>query len=312
MSKGGLRIPARALMGPLLPRLRIAGPSLTSMIDQLTLTVHGRRVALLYAGRPPAPAGAAGPPVLVLLHAFPLDSRMWDPQLSVPPPGWAVLAPDFQGFGGSALDPWAETAPSIDDYAADVLTVLDDLGAARAVFAGLSMGGYVAFALLRRAPGRVAGLVLAATRAAADDAGARAGRAATLATLGRDGIGAIAAAMLPRLLAPPTLAGRPDLAARVTFILESADPRAVDAAVRRLRDRPDSSSLLPGIACPTLVVVGGDDVLTPPGEVEAMAARIPGARFELIAGAGHLVNLESPDAFSAALARFCARFPAPE
>ena len=278
------------------------------MVDQLTFTVQGRRIGVLAAGtaRPLLRAAPPRAPVLVFLHAYPLHAGMWEPQLASAPASWIVLAPDFRGFGGSDLGPHVPTAPSIDDYAQDVLAVLDQLEIAKAVFAGLSLGGYVAFSILRRAPTRVAGLVLADTRAEADGVEARAGRAVTLAALERGGAAEAIGAMLPKLLAPATLAERSTIVAGVRAILEAADPRAMTDATLRLRDRPDSSPLLASIRCPVLVVGGAEDTLTPADEMRGLAGRIPGARFAVIEGAGHLASLEQPQSFNAELARFLA------
>ena len=279
------------------------------MIDRLTFSVQGRRVGVLVGAagvRPPIRAVPPGTPVLVLLHAFPLHAGMWEPQLAGAPSGWIVLAPDFRGFGRSDLGRRGPSAPSIDDYADDVLALLDQLEISEAVFAGLSMGGYVAFSLFRCAPARVAGLVLADTRAEADGAEARAGRAATLARLERGDVTGVVGAMLPKLLSPATLAGRPEILARVRAILEAADPRAMVEATTRLRDRPDSSPLLALIRCPVTVVGGAEDALTPAEEIRGLAARIPGARLALIEGAGHLASVEQPQAFNAELARLLA------
>jgi 3-oxoadipate enol-lactonase len=278
------------------------------MVDQLTFTVQGRRVSVLAAGaaRPSTRAFASPTPVLVFLHAFPLHAGMWEPQLAGAPTGWTVLAPDLRGFGGSDLGPRVPSAPSIDDYAHDVLAVLDQLEIAEAVFAGLSLGGYVAFAILRCAPARVAGLVLADTRAEADGVQARAGRAVTLATLERGGAAEVIAAMLPKLLAPKTLTERAEEVTRVRTMLEAADPLAMTDATLRLRDRPDRSPLLASIRCPVLVMGGAEDVLTPVDEMRGLAARVPGARFAVIEGAGHLASLEQPQSFNAELTRFLA------
>ena len=110
----------------------------------------------------------AGWPVL-LIHAFPLNAEMWRPQLDQVPDGWRFIAPDLRGFGGSR--PSGAPVASLDDYAADLEVLLDHLKIDEAVMGGLSMGGYVTFALFRRAPDRFTGMLLADTRSQADTAG---------------------------------------------------------------------------------------------------------------------------------------------
>src|SRR5919109_364305 len=154
--------------------------------------VDGRHVAYIEAGAP-------GGRVLVLLHAFPLAADMWRAQIDAVPPGWRLIAPDFAGLGRS--DDRPDEPPLFDDYASDVIAVLDRLGVDTFVVGGLSLGGYVALALARLVGHRLEGLVLADTKAPADDEQARAGRARMLELLAERGVDAIADEMLPKLLA---------------------------------------------------------------------------------------------------------------
>jgi len=271
------------------------------------LTIGNRVASVLEAGS----QGSLG--TLVLLHAFPLSAEMWEPQLQAAPAGWRVLAPDLRGFGASAVGPQADpmsgpatAVPSIDDYADDVLEMLDRLAVREAVFAGLSMGGYTAFALVRRAADRCRGLVLADTRPGADSPEARANRDRSLELLAQSGPSGIAESMLPRLLGSSTLRDRPEVAARVRALIESQPAEGIRDGLLRLKTRPDSTGLLASIRCPVLLIVGSDDVLTPVEESQRMKEAIPGARLAVIPGAGHLSNLEQPQAFGGAVARFLA------
>ncbi|MBL8056365.1 MAG: alpha/beta fold hydrolase, partial [Anaerolineales bacterium] len=173
-----------------------------------------------------------------------------------------------------------------------------------AVVCGLSMGGYVALAFYRRHRARVAGLILAATRAGADSPEAQAGRDRMAQTAREHGAGAVAEAMLPKLFAPAAYAARPELVAGARPMLAGASVDGIVSALAALRDRPDSTPRLAEITVPTLVIHGTDDQLIPPAEAEKMAAGIPGAALRLIAGAGHLLNLEQPAAFNAAVSDF--------
>jgi pimeloyl-ACP methyl ester carboxylesterase len=241
-------------------------------------------------------AGAGWP--LVLLHAFPLTAEMWRPQLERVPADWRFIAPELS----SALP--AAGARTIDDYATDVCALFDALLIDDAVIGGLSMGGYVAFALLRRSPAAFSGLILADTRPQADTAQARDGRAKMRDLLAHEGIGPIADQMLPRLLAERTMTEQPEVVRQVRAIVESNAPRAVDAALDAMMTRPDSTADLARISCPTLVIVGEEDAVTPPSEADAMHRAIERSVLVQLPGAAHLSNLEQPDAFSRALADF--------
>jgi len=269
------------------------------------LTIGNRAVSFLDAGIE-GPLGT-----LVLLHAFPLSAEMWEPQLQAPPTGWRVLAPDLRGFGASGGAPAAgptpaPEVPSIDDYAGDVLDLLDRLAVKEAVFAGLSMGGYITFGILRRAPDRCRGLILADTRPGADSPEARVNRDRTLELLAQAGPMGVADTMLPRLLGDTTLRDQPEIVGRVRALIGSQRAEAIGDALLRLKTRPDSTNLLASIRCPVLVIVGGDDVLTPVEESQRMKEAIRGATLAVIPGAGHLSSLEQPQVFGDAVARFLA------
>jgi 3-oxoadipate enol-lactonase len=261
---------------------------------------HGRQISYLDASGQP-PAASAG--VLVLLHAFPLSAEMWQPQLAAVPPGWRFIAPDLRGFGQS--EPDAPAAPaSIQDYADDLAALLDALDVERPVVAGLSMGGYAAFSFLNTRPERVRGLVLADTRAEADGESARAARDAMTETLARGGARAVFERMLPGLLGQSTRHSCPEVVDRVRALALSQPAEGIRRGIERLKSRPDSTGLLGRITCPTLVVAGEEDQITTADVARDLQARIPGSTLAIIPRAGHLSNLEQPDAFNRVLAAF--------
>jgi 3-oxoadipate enol-lactonase len=238
-------------------------------------------------------AGAGWP--LVLIHAFPLCADMWRPQLDAVPDGWRFIAPDLRGFGRG---PRVNATTTMDGYALDVSALLDSLGIDRAAIGGLSMGGYVTFAIFRKEPARFSGMVLADTRPQADTPQGRDGRLQTRALLNEQGPAGVAAQMLPKLLS----VNAADTAVRdVRRMIESADPAGIDAAIGALMHRPDSTPDLARIACPTLVVVGEADAITPVTDAEAMQRAIPRSTLTVIRDAGHLSSIEQPGAFSLAL-----------
>ncbi|MDQ6927075.1 MAG: alpha/beta hydrolase [Actinomycetota bacterium] len=243
------------------------------------------------------------PPAVVLLHAFPLNSGMWSDQIEALHDRWQVLAPDLTGFGdaGAPDDP---SAYSVEAYADEVAALLRDQGIERAVVGGLSMGGYVAFSFLRRHREMVAGLVLADTRAAADTPEVAARRVAQQGQVTEHGTAELIETSLDNLLSDDTKQHRPDVVDRARKLMAQNPPAGVIGALDAMRRRPDAVDELAGIDVPVLVIVGASDKTSPPEVATEMAARIPDARLEILPGAGHLSNLEVPEAFNAAVISF--------
>jgi 3-oxoadipate enol-lactonase len=242
-------------------------------------------------------------PVLVLLHGFPHDHTLWTAQLAALGRQARVVAPDLAGFGGSAPNGEA----TMDAYADDVVRLLDHLAIEDAVVCGLSMGGYVALALWRRHPARVRALVLADTRAGADDEAGRAKRRELVALARAEGSAAVTEAMLPGMLGKSTRARSPQAAEEVRRMGAAAPVEGLVAGLEAMMARPDSTPTLATITVPTLIVVGDEDVLTPPAQAELLHAGIAGSRLEVIEGAGHLPCLERPAAFNLLVGEFLAR-----
>jgi 3-oxoadipate enol-lactonase len=247
------------------------------------------------------PADRPSRGTLLLLHAFPLGARMWEPQHALAEHGWHIVMPQFRGFDCGTPD--TADAASMDDYASDVEDLMETLGIASAVVGGLSMGGYVALALYRRAPERFRAMVLADTRAEADSADARMNRTRLIALAADGGTEAVADDMLPKLLGRST-AAMPHIEARVRALIAVNQPASLQAALRAMMTREDSTTLLPRISVPALILVGEEDSLTPPQLSSSMAASIPDATLVVLPAAGHLSNIEQPHAFNAAVLRF--------
>ena len=237
---------------------------------------------------------------LLLVHGWPLDRSMWTGQLGGLGTHARVIAPDLRGFGGSTVRP----PYSIDQYADDLIAFLDALGLAQAVVCGLSMGGYIAFSVLRRHRDRVRGLILADTRATADTDQGRANRHELIALIEREGMDALAARQLPSMIGRSTKERQPELAEGVRRMMASLSPEGVVGAARAMAERPDSTPLLSSIDVPTLVVGGAEDAVTPPTVLRAMAAEIPGCRVEILEHAGHVSPLERPAAFNHVVSEF--------
>jgi len=233
---------------------------------------------------------------VLFLHAFPLDASMWDGQVEALKGEVPVVAVNLPGFGDAdPADPagWMDTAADRADAA------LTAAGIDRAIVCGLSMGGYVAFSYLRRHGDKVAGLVLANTRADADDDAAKERRQGLADRLRSEG----------NFLAeapPPLLSDAAPAALRehVSSIIRAQSPESIAQAALAMAQRADSQSDLAGISVPTLVITSSADTLISPDLSEAMADAIPGARLETIPNAGHLSNLEASDAFNQSIAGF--------
>jgi pimeloyl-ACP methyl ester carboxylesterase len=239
---------------------------------------------------------------VLMIHAFPLDARMWQEQVqTLRADGWRVCAPSLPGFGDT---PSAGPVMSMGAAADRCLQALEATGIERAVVCGCSMGGYVAFELWRVARQRVAGMVLANTRSGADTEPAADGRRKLAARLRAEGNGFFVAEP------PPLLAARPSEGrwAFVREIIADQPAEAIAAAAEGMAERPDSTPDLGTIDVPVLVLTSEDDALIPPAESLAMAEHVPGAETATLAGAGHLSNLEAPDAFLEAVGAFLGRF----
>jgi pimeloyl-ACP methyl ester carboxylesterase len=229
---------------------------------------------------------------LLLIHAWPLDARMWDAQREavrdVP-----LVAPHLPGFGGTESVGEVLTMRAATDR---LLAELDAAGLERAVVCGLSLGGYVAFEVWRTARDRVAGLVLANTRAVADAPEGADGRRALAERLRSEGN--VLVDEPPPLLAEEA---SEDLWARVRGWIADQPAEAIAAAALGMAERPDSTPDLATIDVPTLVITSTADRLIPPGITAEMAGQIPGARLQTIEGAGHLSSVEAAEAFGEAL-----------
>ena len=196
----------------------------------------------------------------------------------------------------------------MEQLADDLAALLDALGIGEPiVLCGLSMGGYVAFQFCRKYAARLRGLVLCDTRAAADTPEVAAGRLAMADRVLREGPGPLVETMIPRLFAAETAQQRPDVVAALRDVMMNNDPRGIAAAARGMAQRPDSTPTLGDIRCPTLVLVGQHDAISPPAEMQTIAAAIPRSEFVEIPASGHMTPLENPTAVNAALKEFLAR-----
>lgn len=266
-----------------------------------TFTFDGLAVHYVDEGR--------GEPAVVFVHGFPFSSSMWEPQIPVVVgAGRRAVAPDLPGFGASEV-PAERSWYSIDGYADLLAALAGDLGLGPVVLVGLSMGGYIALAVVRRHPDLLAGLVLADTRPDPDTPEGRQARSEQQAKVTEAGqVGPLVDGLLDRVLVDGG-SGHAEVRERLAAVMRTTAPGAWVGALEAMKQRSDQTDLLPAITVPTLVVVGESDALVPLEVAEGMAKAIPGARLEVVPGAGHVANLENTGVFNQALDGFLAALP---
>jgi non-heme chloroperoxidase len=238
-------------------------------------------------------SGSAG--TVVLLHAFPVSGQMWDPQISeLEKAGFNVIAPHVYGFDGSPLRiEW-----NMVDFAHDLARLLDSLGIGKVTIAGLSMGGYQAFAFYRLYPERTESIVLCDTRANADAPEAYAQRMDFCKAVEANGPDEAADRMVPNFFAADTYESNPGLVSKTREMITRQPASAISDAMKAIAGRADSTDLLQEIDCPVLILNGDEDRVTTPETAAFMHSLIPGSQLEILPGAGHLSNLEQPDLFN--------------
>jgi len=247
-----------------------------------------------------------GAPIL-FVHGFPLDHTMWRWQVGRFTRSHRVIAPDLRGFGQTPAGP---DKVSMELFADDLAALLDELNVAEpVVLCGLSMGGYIAWQFVRRHRHRLAGLVLCDTRATADTPEIQQNRSQTAEHVLASGTATLAESIPGKLFSAVTSERQPQLIDETKKVILRTSPQGIAAAALGMADRADMTNLLPEIDIPTLVVVGADDQLTPPAEMQQLADAIPGAEFVVIENAGHMAPLESAGKFNLAMQQFLDRVP---
>lgn len=263
-----------------------------SFEDRLA-TVRGLQLAYVDAGDGPA---------ILFLHGYPFDKSMWREQIgALAAAGYRAIAPDLRGLGETRA---AGDVSPMDEMARDTGALLDHLEIEQAVLCGLSMGGYVAFEFVHLFPERASALVLAGTRAPADNEEERAGREQQVQTMLQAGMVPISIATLPKLLAARTRAEKPEVVKRVREMITRADPKGAATAQRGMAARRDYTEDLPETNVPTLIIVGREDSIRPIADAEFMQRGIRNSRLEIIDDASHLTNMEQPGVFDGLLIGF--------
>lgn len=260
------------------------------------INIHGAALSVADVGQ--------GPPIL-FVHGFPLDHTMWRHQLAEFSQDYRCIAPDLRGFGQSSV---TEGTVSMDQFADDLAALLEALGVLEPVtLCGLSMGGYIAWSFVQRHAARLRSLILCDTRAAPDAVDMAANRRKLAEEVVPHGPELVVKAMLPRLLIPGRTVREPEWVQELRQVMLATNPQGIAAASRGMAERGDARPLLPTIECPTLVIVGEHDVISPPTEMREIASAIPESKFQIIANAGHIAPLEQPLTTNAAIRQFLNR-----
>src|SRR5687768_9279925 len=245
-------------------------------------------------------------PAVVLIHGYPFNRSLWTEQTDALTSRFRVVTPDLRGFGESASGErdGSEGPVTMNRMAQDVAELMDHLGIEQAVIGGLSMGGYVALAFVKQFPSRVKALVLADTRAQADTEEGKQTRHQQAEKALAEGMAGIADGMLPKLLTPDTVSKRPEIVRRVREMMLKTKPEGAAGALLGMAERDDNTPLLSQISCPTLILVGHDDPITPVPDSEKMHREIAGSRLVVLENAAHVSNLERTELFNEELLRF--------
>lgn len=242
-----------------------------------------------------------GKPIL-FIHGYPLSRRIWDPQLKELAKYGTIITLDLRGHGESFEFDGAYT---MDMLADDCKRILDDQQITTPlIVCGLSMGGYITFALYRKYPELFEAMILTSTRPGSDSAEAKANRDASIKAALERGSIAIADAMIQKIISPTTLTTKPELVETIHEIMANTSTFGIVGALQGMRDRPDSTQILSKINCPVLIIHGEEDQLIPIKEAESMEQQIQNSRLIKIPQAGHLPNMEKPDDYNQALRDF--------
>lgn len=243
---------------------------------------------------------------IIFIHGFPLSRKVWEPQISGLASYARVILPDLRGHGDSDA---LQGPYSMDTLAEDCISLMNNLGITQpALVCGLSMGGYVAFAMYRKFADRIAGLILSATRAAGESDEGKTARDNAITIAKTKGVDAIVDSMMPKMFAPDTYASQPDLVHRVRKMMVNTSVNGIIGALEAMRDRPDSTPMLSNIHKPVLILHGDKDQIIPVQKAYDMQSVIPGSELVVLENAGHLLNLEKSIEYNQEIREFLKRF----
>lgn len=243
---------------------------------------------------------------LLFIHGFPFTRKMWTPQINGLADTARVIAVDLRGHGESGAD--IENL-SMELFADDCMEFIDAASiTGKVILCGLSMGGYISLAFCRKYAHRLAGLILTATRAEADSVEARANREKSISQVTEQGSAPLISGMLNRLFSPYSLTHRQPIVQQVEHMMGSVSNQTIIQDLRSLKDRPDSTPVIPSLKLPICIIHGEDDQIIPVSAAQNMVQAASDARLHILPQAGHMLNLEQPDLFNATIQQFLAEF----
>jgi 3-oxoadipate enol-lactonase len=264
----------------------------------MKIHINGTRINYTERGLP------NGLPV-VFIHGFPFSHAMWEPQMLALPNDIRAISYDVRGHGDSDV---GDGQYLIEFFVDDLIALLDHLVIEQAVVCGLSMGGYIALRAIERNPERFKGLILCDTKSEGDSNEGKLKRAATVKAVRTDGVKAFAANFVKAVFAPSTFQSNPPVIEKIRSIIEANSPTGICGTLIAMAARTDTTSSLPTIKVPTLILVGEHDTITPPAASQAMKEQIANAEMHIIAHAAHMSNLENPKEFNERLITFLKQF----
>lgn len=238
---------------------------------------------------------------VALLHPFPAHHSFWNPIAPALSSRYKLILPDLRGHGASDV---GEGPATMTKHAADIERLLNDAGVGRAVFVGVSIGGYILFECWRRFRGRFAGLVICDSRPQPDTPEGRANRLRAAADVLERGTEPFLDAQIPKLFGQTTLGARPDLVADARAMMQAMSPQDIAQVQQGMAERPDSVATLKTIDVPTMIIIGEEDVLSTVADGELLRAHIRGSQLRVVPKAGHYSPWERPEEVGSLLRQF--------
>lgn len=240
---------------------------------------------------------------IIFVHGFPFDKSSWAPQMAFMKKTQRVIAYDIRGFGTTTL---GMAKPSMRVFADDLVKFMDNMGIRKAIVCGLSMGGYILLNAVQRYPERFKGLILCDTQAIADTEEAEKKRYQTIQQIKTDGLTIFTEGTIKNVFCADSRANKKELVDTIKEIISKIHQETIIETLTALAERADMTASLKDITIPTLIICGKEDSMTPPNQAEALHSAIKNSTLQIIENAGHLSNLEQPDAFNKHLAGFMA------
>lgn len=264
-----------------------------------TVTINKLAVSYIDEGLKNAPA-------IIFIHGFPLNKTMWSKQVTTLKENYRVVAYDIRGHGNSET---GDDDFSIEVFVSDLLSLMDALKIDKAILCGFSMGGYIALNAIENYPERFTALLLCDTNCTEDMPEAKENRMKAIENIKEKGVAQYADESLKKLFAPTSISNQIKEVAIVREMIMKTTTQSLYKSLTALAKRKETCSKLHEIKVPTLIMVGKEDIITPPEVALRMHEKIKGSKFHIIENAGHLSNMENPAEFNKQLSEFLLSIP---